>query len=45
MMICRTVATFESIKKKEEKSFFNSMPFFILALIGLLVLWYVLSLY
>lgn len=32
-------------KRKKKSFFFNSMPFFILALVGLLVLWYVLSLY
>ena len=32
-------------KRKKKSLFFNSMPFFILALVGLLVLWYVLSLY
>ena len=32
-------------KRKKKSLFFNSMPFFIIALVGLLVLWYVLSLY
>jgi type VI protein secretion system component VasF len=32
-------------KRKKKSLFFNIMPFFILALVGLLVLWYVLSLY
>ena len=32
-------------KRKKKSFFFNSIPFFILALVGLLVLWYVLSLY
>jgi hypothetical protein len=32
-------------KRKKKSLFFNSMPFFILVLVGLLVLWYVLSLY
>lgn len=32
-------------KRKKKSLFFDLMPFFILALVGLLMLWYVLSLY
>lgn len=32
-------------KRKRKSLFFNSLPFFVIALTALLVLWYILSLY